>query len=120
MSFSKRTRKGRTGNLRVIKPLSLMGNIPVTPTPSIFSKVLPYKAYRGTNGRCAVAFPFLEGLEASKAQRYKWRAYCGTNWRCTASTFQRHVVWVWGFMNSALLLKPSDRISLDAFLEMPK
>ena len=27
-----------------------------------------------------------QSLEASKAQRYKWWAYCGTNWRCTAST----------------------------------
>ena len=36
--------------------------------------VLRYKweAYCGTNGRCTAAFPFLQGLEASKAQRYKW------------------------------------------------
>ena len=46
-----------------------------------------WEAYYGTDGRCTAVFPFLEGLEASKAQRYKWGAYCGTNWRCAATTF---------------------------------
>ena len=27
---------------------------------------------------------FLQGLEVRKVQRYKWRAYCHTKWRCTA------------------------------------
>ena len=26
---------------------------------------------------------FIQGLEARKAQQYKWGAYCSTNWRCT-------------------------------------
>ena len=53
--------------------VSLM-NFPVTPTPSTFSKVLPYKweVYCSTNGRCVVGFPFLQGLEARMVQRYKW------------------------------------------------
>ena len=65
----------------------------------IFSKVTPvqmggvlrykWEAYCGTNWRCTAAFPFLQGLEASKAQRYKWGAYCGTNWRCTAVLFRQ-------------------------------
>ena len=38
-------------------------NVPVTPTPSIFPKVLPYK----------------------------WGAYCRTNWRCTAVLFTQVV-----------------------------
>ena len=64
--------------------------------------VLWYKweAYCGTNRRCIAAFPFLQGLEASKAQRYKWEAYCGTNWRRIASTFQTSCTG-WGFLNSA-------------------
>ena len=54
----------------------------MTPTPSTFSKVLPYKweaycctngrRYCSTNGRCIVGLPLLQSLEASKAQRYKW------------------------------------------------
>ena len=35
-----------------------------------------------------MAFPSSQGLEASKAQRYKWGVYCSTNWRCTASIVQ--------------------------------
>ena len=70
-------------------------NVPVTPTPSIFPKVLPYKweAYCSTNGRRTAGFPFLRSLEARKVRRYKWGAYCRTNWRCTAVLF-RHVVGV--------------------------
>ena len=36
--------------------------------------VLRYKpeAHCSTNWRCTEAFPFLQGLEASEAQRYKW------------------------------------------------
>ena len=56
--------------------------------------------YKWDSGRCVAAFLFLQGLEASKAQCYKWGAYCGTNWRCTASTFQTSCKG-WGFMNSA-------------------
>ena len=36
-------------------------------------------------------FPFLQGLEARKVQRYKWGAYCRTNWRCTAVLSWRRV-----------------------------
>ena len=85
-------------------------NFPEPPTPGIFSKVSPvqmggvlrykWEAYCGTNWRCTAAFPFLQSLEASKAQRYKWGAYCGTNWRCTASTFQTSCT-RWGFLNSS-------------------
>ena len=31
-----------------------------------------WEVYCGINWRCAPAFPFLQGLEASEAQRYKW------------------------------------------------
>ena len=31
-----------------------------------------------------MGFSFLHGLEARKEQRYKWGAYCRTNWRCIA------------------------------------
>ena len=60
------------------------------------------EAYCGTSGMCIAAFPFLQGLEASKAQRYKWGAYCGTNWRCTASTFQTSCTG-WGACCSELI-----------------
>ena len=79
-------------------------NFPVTPTPSIFSKTLPYKwePYCSTNGWCTaiqmggilLGFPFFKAyLEARKVQRYKWGAYCRTNWRCTAVVSSRPV-WV--------------------------
>ena len=70
-----------------------IGNFPVTPTPSTFSKVLPYtwEAYCSTNGRCTVGFPVRQGLEPKEAQRYKWGAYCHTNWRCTAVLSPRPV-----------------------------
>ena len=55
-----------------------------------FPKVLLYKweAYCTAkkrraavqNGRCTAGFPFLQGLEARKAQQYKWGVYCRTNW----------------------------------------
>ena len=74
-------------------------NVPVTPTPSIFRKVLPYKwgAYCRTNGRRTAVqmggagFPFLRSLEAKKVRRYRWRAYCRTNWRFTAVLFRQVV-----------------------------
>ena len=50
-----------------------------------------WEAYCGTHWRCIAAFPFLQGSEASKAQRCKWGAYCGTNWRCTAEFFRQAV-----------------------------
>ena len=31
-----------------------------------------WEAYCGTTWRCIASFPFLQGLEASEAQRYKW------------------------------------------------
>ena len=60
--------------------------------------ILRYKweAYCGTNGRCIATFPCLQGLEAGKAQRYKW----GLLRRCIASTFQTSCKG-WGFLNSA-------------------
>ena len=68
---------------------------PEPPTPATFLKVLPvqmggvlrYKqeAYCRTNGRCTAGFAFLQGLEARKAERYKWggsavqlEVYCRT------------------------------------------
>ena len=78
-------------------------NVPVTPTPSIFPKVLPYKwggvlpckweAYCSTNGRRIAGFPFLRSLEARKVRRSKCGAYCRTNWRC-AAVLLRQVVGV--------------------------
>ena len=60
-------------------------------TPRYFLKSIP-----GTNGRRTAVqigdvlrrYPFSKAFEASEAQQYKWGAYCGTNWRCTASTSQ--------------------------------
>ena len=76
-------------------------NVPVTPTPSIFPKVLPYKwgVYCRTNGRRTAVqmggvlqgFPFFKAAEARKVRRYKWGAYCRTNWRCTAVLFRQVV-----------------------------
>ena len=85
-------------------PMALPGWVPCSisdfsqelsgdPNPQYFLKstavqmggVLPYtwEAYCSTNGRCTVGFPFLQGLEATKVQRYKWGGgYCRTNWRC--------------------------------------
>ena len=47
---------------------SVIRNVLVTPTPSIFPKVLPYKwgAYCRTNGRRTAGFPFLRSSEARK------------------------------------------------------
>ena len=53
-----------------VRHLKLSGD----PNPSTFSKVLLYKweACSRTNGRrCTAGFPFLQELEARKAQRYK-------------------------------------------------
>ena len=84
-------------------------NFPEPPTPGIFSKVSPvqmggvlrykWKAYCSTNWRCIAAFTCLQSFEAREAQRYKWGAHCGTNWRCTASTFQTSCT-CWGLLNS--------------------
>ena len=49
--------------------------------------VLSWEAYcRTFMGGVLLGFPrgFLPSLEARKVQRYKWGAYCRTNWRCTA------------------------------------
>ena len=88
----------------------ILRNFPEPPTIGIFSKVSPvqmggalrykYETYCSTNWRCIVAFPCLQGLEASEARLYKWGVYCGTNWRCTTSTFQASCTG-WGFLNSA-------------------
>ena len=77
----------------------VLRNAPVTPTPSIFPKVLPYKwgAYCRTNGRRTavqmggVLQGFLRSLEARTAWRYKWGAYCRTNWRYIAVPFRQVV-----------------------------
>ena len=90
-----------------------------TPTPVLSQSTavqmggaLPYKweAYCSTNGRCTVGLPFLQSLEARKAQRYKWGAYCRTNWRCTAVLSPRPVVGV----SETLLISLS--LSLSFFL----
>ena len=47
--------------------------------------------YCSTNGRRIAGFPFLRSLEARKVRRYKWGAYCRTNWRCTAVLFRQVV-----------------------------
>ena len=82
----------RVAKTCVLRPV--LRNVPVTPTPSIFPKVLPYKwgvDWRTNGRRLAVqiggvlqGFPFLRSFEARKVRRYKWGAYCRTNWRCTA------------------------------------
>ena len=38
-----------------------------------------WEIYCGPN----VGFVFLRVFEDRKVQRYKWGAYCNTNWRCT-------------------------------------
>ena len=59
------------------------------PQPLVFSQKhrrYKWEAYCGTNGTCIVAFTFLQSLEASKAQCYKWgrvlryklEVYCST------------------------------------------
>ena len=51
--------------------IATVRNVPVTPTPSIFPKVLPYKwgGYCRTNGRrTAVAM--------GGVLQYKWEVYC--------------------------------------------
>ena len=60
----------------------MIRNFPEPPSSGIFSKVsqvqmggvLRYKwdAYCSAYWRCTAAFPFLQSLEASEAQRYKW------------------------------------------------
>ena len=51
--------------------------------------VLPYKweAYCRTNGRCIVAFPFLQGAEARKAHQYKWGGVLPYKLEVCCSTF---------------------------------
>ena len=76
----------------LLKPL-FFRNVPVTPTPSIFPKVLPHKMggvlqYKW-EAYCRVSL--LRSLKARKVQRYKWGAYCRTNWRCTAVLFRQVV-----------------------------
>ena len=82
------------------------------PTPSTFSKVLPYQswqceAYRRANGRhtalqigCVLTgFPFFKAHkpgQAREVQLHKWGAYCRTNWTCTAALSLRPVGG-WGF-----------------------
>ena len=85
-------------------------NFPEPPTTGISSKVLSvqmggvlrcgWRVYCSTNGRCTALFPFLQSLEASKAQRYKWGAYCGTHWGCAASAFRAGCAG-WGFLGGA-------------------
>ena len=92
------------------KSLPSVRNSPEPPATGIFSRASPvqmggarwykWEAYCGTNWRCTAAFPFLQGLEANRAQRHKWGVYCGANWRCTA-VLVRQVVRVGGFPNSA-------------------
>ena len=79
-------------------PLLFLGEMSGTswnPQPLVVSqKYCRYKleAYLGRNRRrtaaqnwrCIAAIPLFQSLEASKARRYKWWAYCGTNWRCIA------------------------------------
>ena len=63
----------------------------MTPTPSTFSKVLPYKreAYCRTNGRRSL-FSRLRSREAPAIQM-GGGAYCRTNWRLTAVLSSRPV-----------------------------
>ena len=85
-------------------------NVPVTPTPSIFPKVLPYKwgAYCRTNGRRTAvqmggvlqSFPFFEAQKPGKCTAiqmggvlpYKLEVYCRTFWASCRG---------WGFRNIA-------------------
>ena len=89
--------------------LSKIRNVPVTPTPSIFSKVLPYKwgAYCRTNGGriaykwgayCRVSLSSkLRSQESTAIQMggvlpYKLEVYCHTFWTSCRG---------WGFRNIA-------------------
>ena len=88
------------------------------PQPLVFSQ--KYRWYKWE--WCTAAFPFLRSLEASKAQRYKWGAYCSTNWRCTASPFQTSCTG-WGFPNSPqkhCVTSPKvSQLNLDAVVGIP-
>ena len=63
----------------------------MTPTPSIFSKVLPHKweACCSTNARCIVGFPFFSKLRIQEGPAiqmggilpYKLEVYCRTSSR---------------------------------------
>ena len=84
-----------------------------TPNPQYF-----LKSITGTNGRCTAVqiggvlqyklevycgVSLSSRLRTSKPARCSVTnggAYCGTNWRCTASTFQESCAG-WGFLNSA-------------------
>ena len=66
------------------------------------------KGISGTNGRrtevqiggvLQYKLEVYYGVSLS-SQPYKWGAYCGTNWSCTASTIQTSCTG-WGFLNSA-------------------
>ena len=81
------------------RPLLPGSKRPCAPSPNHFGRFSlfgPRSAAsadprRATNWRCIAAFPFLQGLEASKAQHYKWGLHCSTNWRCTAALFRQFV-----------------------------
>ena len=67
-----------------------------------------------------MAFLFLRSLEASKARRYKWGACCGTNWRCTACTFQTRCTG-WGFLiNPTFMLPENPRRIFQRFRSLPE
>ena len=76
-------------------------NVPVTPTLSIFAKVLPHKwgAYCRTNGRrtrstppiCIAVLSWLLSFEERETLQYASHLYCRTNWRCTAVLFRQVV-----------------------------
>ena len=84
----------------------LIRNFPDPPATGIFSKVLlvqmggvlryKWEAYCGTNWRCIAAFPFLQGLEASEAQRYKWGGLLRYKLEVYCQYFSRQAVRVGG------------------------
>ena len=71
-----------------------------TPNPRYFLKVTPVQMGGVLRYKWDCGVSLSSRLSSQQAQRYKWGAYCGTNSRCIASTFQTSCTG-WGFLNSA-------------------
>ena len=90
----------RSGTFRNPQPLVFLKSIPGTNggrAVQIGGVLRPKESYSAVLRR----FSFFQVLEVSKAQRYKWGAYGGTKWRCTAGTVQTSCTG-WGLLNNAI------------------